>query len=60
MEMTQQLDMMNDLLEAIRLDDKLLPGIAMLMYKLFRELQNVGFTEDQAIRIVANYKLATL
>jgi len=51
-----QLEMMNDLLESIHKDDTFLPTIALLMYRLYRELLQVGFTEEQAIQIVANYK----
>lgn len=35
---------------------KIFSNIALLMKKLFDELVKVGFTEEQAAQIVANYK----
>ena len=54
--MKEQLTMMNEMLEHIKDDPKMLPTIAEIMYRLFRELIQVGFTEEQATQIVANYK----
>lgn len=39
-----------------RKDEKFMPNIAKMMKKLFDELVKAGFTEEQAARIVANYK----
>ena len=50
------IDQLNEILEAIIEDERLSPNVAILMKQLFDELIKIGFTEDQAIQIVENYK----
>ena len=50
------LDQVNEMMEMAMNDEKFMPNIAKMMKKLFDELVKAGFTEEQAARIVANYK----
>lgn len=52
------IDQVNEILEAMMNDDRIFPNIAKMMKQLYDELIKVGFTEDQAAQIVANYKAA--
>lgn len=52
----EQIKMMNELLDTLIEDDTLFPKIAKLLNKLHLALMAEGFSEEQATRIVANYK----
>lgn len=54
--MQSMLNQVNDLIEHIHDDPKFIPGLARLLKRMYDELIAVGFTDDQASRIVANYK----
>ena len=49
------IEQLNEILEAVIDDEKIMLNIAKLSKKLFDELIKQGFTEGQAIQIVANY-----
>lgn len=55
--MKEQMTMMNELIEAIKEDEKFLPGIASLLWKFYNELMAAGFSEEQAAKIVSNYNV---
>ena len=55
--MKEQMTMMNELIEAIKEDEKFLPGIADLLWKFYNELMAVGFTKEEAVKIVSNYNI---
>lgn len=55
--MKEQMTMMNELIEAIKEDEKFLPGIASLLWKFYNELMEVGFTKEEAVKIVSNYNI---
>lgn len=45
------------ILESMADDKKLLTATASVYYNMFRSLVDVGFTEDQAIRIVCSHSV---
>lgn len=47
----------NELLEAMRNDEKLYPNIAKSLKKLYDTLIEEGFSEETATKIVANHKV---
>ncbi len=53
----EALDQINEMTEALINDERLIPNIAKISKKLFYELVATGFTPDQAVQIVANYKM---
>lgn len=46
------------MVEAFSSDDKFMPAIAKMCKKLFDSLIEEGFSETEAMQIVANFKLA--
>lgn len=54
--MDEQIEMLSGMIETIINNEKFIPNIARLMKKLYDELLAVGFTDEQASRIVSNYK----
>ena len=51
------LDQLNDIMEEMMGDERLLPNIAKFMKSFFDELVSAGFTDEQATMIAANYKM---
>lgn len=54
--MNEMLDQICDMMEAMNEHERLFPIIAKTMRKLYSELIAAGFSEEEATRIVANYK----
>ena len=50
------LDQINEVLESMMDDPKFFGNIAKMMKRLHDELVAVGFTSEQACRIIANFK----
>ena len=50
------IDQMNELIEELIKDEKLIPNIARLIKHVYDELIKSGFTPEQAIQIAANFK----
>jgi hypothetical protein len=49
-------DEANDTMEAILNDERMMKNVALIIKKLYDELIELGFDDDQAAIIVANYK----
>lgn len=48
---------LNGVLDAVLKDENLLPNLARVMAKLRDELLTQGFTDDQAMEIIKQFKL---
>ena len=50
--------MMTDMVEQMTDNEKFIPTVARFYSKVFTELKNSGFTEDQAMQILVKMKVA--
>lgn len=55
-DVNEMMDQLSDMLEVMNEHDRLFPMIAKTMRRLYNELIAAGFSEEEATRIVANYK----
>ena len=51
------MDQMNQLIEGIIDDEKLIPNMARLIKKLYDELIKLGFSKEEAVNIASNYNI---